>query len=46
MNQLCILIQTEQDPEKFDRYVRELIQVIEQTSQRIHTAVDKPETSA
>jgi len=46
MNQLCILIQTEQNPEEFDRLVRELNDLIAQKSQRIHPSDQKPKTAA
>ena len=36
MNELCILIQTEQDPEKFDQLVKELNNLMEVQHERIH----------
>lgn len=46
MNQLCILIQTEKEPKEFDRYVRELNDLIGQKSERIHPQQCKPDTAA
>jgi hypothetical protein len=37
MNELCILIQTEQDPGKFDQLVKELNNLMEVKYERIHT---------
>jgi len=45
MNRLCLLIQNEKNPSLFDRYVRELNELLDKKSVRIHPS-DEPDPSA
>lgn len=40
MNRLCLLIQNEKDPRLFDRYVRELNELLDKKSVRIHPSAE------
>jgi hypothetical protein len=45
MNRLCARIQTEKDPHLFDKYVRELNELLEKKSQRVHPQEDRSSES-